>query len=62
MNQVTVRLTGANGNVYNLIGLVRRALDRAGERAAATAFTNAARKCGSYDEVLQLIMRTVEVE
>ncbi|MFJ2278848.1 hypothetical protein ACIOEZ_32390 [Streptomyces sp. NPDC087866] len=58
---VEVRLTGEDGNVYSVIGRVQQALRRAGHREAATEFTQTARSSGSYDEVLQLAMRTVDV-
>lgn len=58
---VSVQLSGMDGNVYLIIGLVSKALKRAGRREAAQDFKNAAMSCGSYDEVLQLAMRTVDV-
>lgn len=58
---VHVQLTNEDGNVFALIGKVSKALKRAGEREGAAEFTEAAMKAGSYDEVLQLCMRTVEV-
>ena len=60
--QVTVRLVGTDGNAFALIGAVSRALKNAGERDAAEAFTQSAFAAKSYDALLQLICRTVEVE
>ena len=51
--------TGRNGNVFALIGAVREALRGAGVDPGA--FTAAAMAQGSYDEVLRLILATVEV-
>jgi hypothetical protein len=59
---VTVQLTGQDGNVFNIIGQVAKALRRQVSREAADAFTKEAFQSDSYDAVLQLAMRTVEVE
>lgn len=58
---VSVQLTGGDGNVFAIIGAVKKALQRAGQRDAANEFANNALKCESYDAVLQLAMTTVEV-
>lgn len=60
--EVTVRLSGEDGNVHHLIGLVARALRQAGHREAASEFTRDALRSTSYDDVLQLIMRTVDTQ
>ena len=59
---VNVRLVGEDGNVFAIVGRVTAALRRAGERDAAKAFPARAFACRSYDEVLRLVMETVEVE
>ncbi|MDJ0464998.1 hypothetical protein [Streptomyces sp. H27-C3] len=59
--EVAVQLSGEDGNVYSVIGRVQGALRKAGHRDAATEFSQAARAAQSYDEVLQLAMRTVDV-
>lgn len=58
---VEVQLSGEDGNVYNVIGRVQQALRRAGHSDAAAEFARTARSSGSYDKVLQLAMRTVDV-
>jgi len=72
---VVVQLSGRDGNTGAIMARVsdalkeyRRALspeDDADERKriddGITEFRNAVFDCGSYDEVLQLVMRTVEV-
>jgi hypothetical protein len=58
---VTVELIGQDGNVFGIIGRVRRAIVAAEGNAAALEFTNAAFASDSYDEVLRLVMRTVNV-
>jgi hypothetical protein len=58
---VHVQLTGMDGNAFMIIGLVARALRRDISDDAAATFTAAAQACGSYDELLQLAMSTVDV-
>ena len=58
---VHVQLTGMDSNARMIIALVARALRRHVDDDAATAFTNAAQACRSYDELLQLAMSTVDV-
>ena len=58
---VQVELIGQDGNAFNLIGLTAKALRRAGHPFEANQFTSEAMEMGAYDELLQLIMRTVEV-
>ena len=58
----TVQLIGENGNVFNVIGKTKKALERAGMREEAKAFTDKAFAAGSYDEVLRLVMDYCEVE
>ena len=55
------RLVGTDGNVFSIIGHVRRTLRTAGQADQAQEFTDRAFKAGSYDEVLQLCMEYVEV-
>jgi hypothetical protein len=58
----TVKLTGEDGNVFNIIGLVSKALKKDGKVDFANEFTNKAFNCGSYDEVLRLAMNYCQVE
>lgn len=58
---VSVKLIGEDGNVFNIIGLVSKALKKAGFKDEATSYTDKAFSCGSYDEVLQLTMDYVNV-
>lgn len=57
-----VTATLSDGNVFAVIGAVRRALRRAGESEAAAEWVEKATSCGSYDEVLGLAMATVQIE
>ena len=59
--QVTVQLTGEDGNAFSIIGKVSRALRRQVSPEAAEEFSREALACQSYDELLYLAMRTVEV-
>ena len=58
----TVKLTGENGNVFNLIGLTKKALVKAGLRDEGNEFVHKAYSAGSYNEVLNLIFEYCEVE
>jgi hypothetical protein len=62
MEKPTVKLIGEDGNVFNIIGLVRKALKRAGHPDLADEFSNKAMKQPSYDHVLALVTEYCEVE
>jgi len=55
------RLVGEDGNVFAIIGRVRRTLRTAGQPGQAQEFADRAFSAGSYDEVLRLCMEYVEV-
>lgn len=59
--QVSVQLTGEDGNAFSIIGRVSREMRRAGLREQAEQYQRDAVQCESYDALLQLTMRTVEV-
>jgi len=61
-SDVSVELIGQDGNVFSIIGKVTQALRRAGHMDAATEYQKAAMNCESYDEVLQLTMKTINIE
>jgi hypothetical protein len=56
------KLIGEDGNVFNIIGLVARALKKEGLKEQAAEFTSKAFKSESYDAVLSLAMEYVEVQ
>ena len=59
---ITVPLTGEDGNAVAILGRVSRALRQAGvSQAERDAFTQEA-TAGDYDHLLQTIMRWVEVD
>ena len=59
---VHVQLSGEDGNVFSIIGRVRKALGRAGYSEIAEEYVKACKKADSYDKVLQITMEYVEVE
>ena len=59
--KVKVRLIGADGNVFNLLGICVTALKRAGEEAAAKELAEKVMVTDSYDSALQIMMTYVDV-
>lgn len=59
--QVTVQLTGQDGNAFNIIAVIRRAIARRVGETESIAWTTGAMLCDSYDELLVLAQRTVHV-
>jgi hypothetical protein len=55
------RLSGRDGNVFAVIGAVRRALRNAGQADRAREFVERAGAAGSYDEVLRLCFEYADV-
>ena len=55
------KLIGTDGNVFSIIGRVRRALREAGQDDRAREFVEKAFRSRSYDEVLQLCLEYVDV-
>jgi len=62
MNKPVCQLTGTDGNVFSIIGLVSQSLKRDGQRDRAKEFETKAFGSGSYDAVLTLCHDYVEVE
>jgi hypothetical protein len=56
-----VRLTGEDGNVFNVIGRVSRALKDAGLSGQAAEFRTRALAASSYDEVLTMCFEYCDV-
>lgn len=59
---VRVKLTGTDGNAFAIIGRVHSALKKDISRVAADRFREKAFQCHSYDDLLQFVLSTVEVE
>lgn len=55
-------LIGENGNIFNLIGIARRALKEADEPEKANEMTERVMQAGSYDEAVRVIIEYVEAE
>lgn len=53
-------LVGTDGNVFAVIGTVKRCLQRAGQHAQAEAWVAAAMASTSYDEVIQQTFNFVD--
>lgn len=58
---IKVRLVGEDGNAFAILGKVSKALKRAGHRDLAEEFLKDA-TAGDYNELLQTVMKYVEVE
>ena len=58
---LTVQLSGEDGNGFMILGVVRRALQKAGYHDLAAEYLEEATK-GNYDHLLQTTMEYVEVE
>lgn len=58
-----VKLTGQNGNIFNLMGIAKRALIAVGKREKGNEMcSRIVTQTRSYDEALLIIMEYVEVE
>lgn len=62
MSLPVCQLTNCDGNVYAIIGKVSATLKKAGQLDKAKEFSEKAMNAGSYDEVLQLCFKYVDVE
>lgn len=59
----TSALVGANGNIYNLIGIASQTLKRVGQRELAEEMQiRIYTEASNYDEAIQILMEYVEVE
>ena len=61
MGKPVAKLIGADGNVFNLIGIAARALREAGQRDAAATMTARCFAAHSYDEALAIIAEYAEI-
>lgn len=60
--EITVQLTGQDGNAFMVIGTVKASLRKAGvDKAEQNAFVEEATS-GDYDHLLQTCMKWVNVE
>ena len=56
-----VKLTGQNGNVFNLIGIVRKALIKANHKDLAKEMQDRVFKAESYNDALNIMDEYVEI-
>ena len=59
--EVKVRLVGQDGNVFNLLGIVSKALKKAGHRESVSEIQNQVFGAQSYDEALSIMRSFVSV-
>jgi hypothetical protein len=57
-----VTLTGANGNVFNLLGICTKALKEAGQKEQAKELQEKLFEASSYEDALRLMEEYCEVE
>ena len=60
MDKPKCKLVGADGNVFNLIGIVRNCLRENGLKDKVKEFTDRVTKAESYDQVLQVMIEYVD--
>lgn len=60
--EMTVQLSGEDGNAFSVMGRVSKAIRRQVGSAEANAYLAEAMSSESYDALLQHAMRTVNVE
>lgn len=59
----TVKLTGENGNIFNLMGIASKALERAGQREKAKEMRDKIiNEAKSYHEAIATIADYVNIE
>lgn len=56
-----VKLVGEDGNVFNLIGICSRALEKAGQPDNAKSLMTECFAAESYDHALQIMMKYCDV-
>lgn len=62
MEKPTVKLSGQDGNVFNLIGICSKALRKAGQPDKAKEMSEKVFECDSYGSALQIMMEYCDVE
>ena len=55
------KLIGKDGNVFNLMGLAKKALEAVDQRAEAKLMSARIFECGSYNEALTILGEYVEI-
>ena len=62
MEKPKVKLLGENGNIFNLMGIAKRAMQKQGFEKEAKEMVEKITKCGSYSLALSIIMEYCDVE
>lgn len=60
--QVTVRLTGQDSNIFNLVGIASREMKRAGLHDKAKEMTNKVFASSSFDDAMNIIGKYCNVQ
>lgn len=61
MKKIKVRLIGEDGNIFNLVGITVRALEKNGQRDAAAEMRSRVFSSKSYDDALLIISEYVNI-
>lgn len=61
MKKPIAKLIGADGNIFNLVGIAAKALRKAGQEDQVSEMRKKVMKSKSYDQALQVIMDYVNV-
>ena len=56
------KLIGEDGNIFNLVSIVRRTLIKEGMKDKANELVSRLNECKDYDEALTLIQEYVDIE
>lgn len=57
-----VKITGEDGNIFNLIGICSKALNKSNQPQQAKEMTSRVFSAGSYDEALSIIDEYCDLE
>lgn len=60
-NKIKVKLIGENGNIFNLVGITVKALEKNGKREEAKEMSDKVFNSKSYEEALSIISDYVEI-
>lgn len=61
MSKIQVRLIGEDGNIFNLVGITSKALEKNGQRQESTEMKNKVFSSKSYEEALAIISDYVDI-
>lgn len=61
MKKIQVKLIGQDGNIFNLVGITTKELEKNGQRKQANEMAGRVFNSGSYDEALRIISEYVDI-